>query len=156
MFGSPALFRPRTGNRQSRRCESCAIEPTLELRYGISEDAAKLLEWIEGLREKDFLGKWTPIVEEQLEKKIGIQCPWDSANLPAYLAELLSELNDHIPYELSLQPWKSYSEYKHRIRVSQKKSDEAVLIQQIHLLALKRGKTVQVERIREWISQILN
>ena len=56
-------------------------QPTLEVRYGISRDAAKLLEWIEGLRDKDYLGKWTPTVEDQLEKKIGIQCPWDSANL---------------------------------------------------------------------------
>jgi hypothetical protein len=31
----------------------------------------------------DYLGKWTPIVEEQLEKKIGIQCPWEKENLPA-------------------------------------------------------------------------
>jgi hypothetical protein len=82
-------------------------------------------------------------------------CPWDSANLPAYLTELLNELNDRTPYELTLQPWKSYSEYKHRIRVSKKKSDEAVLTPQIQLLALKRGKTVPAERIREWISRLL-
>jgi hypothetical protein len=129
--------------------------PTLEVRYGISRDAAKLLEWIEGLRDKDYLRKWTPTVEDELEKKIGIKCPWDSANLPAYLTELLSELNDRTPYELTLQPWKSYSEYKHRIRVSQKRSDEAVLIQQIQLLALKQGKTVPAERIREWLSKLL-
>jgi hypothetical protein len=43
----------------------------------------------------------------------------------------------------------------HRIRVSQKKSDEAVLIQQIQLLALKRGKTMPAERISEWFSQLL-
>jgi hypothetical protein len=100
------------------------------------------LEWIEGLREKDYLGKWTPIVEDQLEKKIGIKCPWDNANLPGYLTELLNELNDRTPYELTLQPWKCYFEYKQQIRVSQKKSDEAVLIQQIQLLALRQGKTV--------------
>jgi hypothetical protein len=128
---------------------------TLEVRYGISGDAAKLLEWIEGLRDKDYLGKWTPIVEEQLEKKIGIQCPWEKENLSAYLAELLSELNDRTPYELTLQPWKCYSEWKHRIRVSQQKSDEAVLIQQIQLLALKQGKAVPADRIREWISRLL-
>jgi len=56
---------------------------------------------------------------------------------------------------LTLQPWKSYSEHKHRIRVSQKKSEEAVLIQQIQLLALKHGKTVPTDRIQEWISRLL-
>jgi hypothetical protein len=110
-----------------------------------------LLEWIEALRDKDYLGKLTPMVEDELQKKIGIQCPWDSANLSAYLTELLSELNDRTPYELTLQPWKGYSGYKHRIRVSRKKSDEAVLIQQIQLLALKQGKTVSADRIRELI-----
>jgi hypothetical protein len=59
-------------------------------------------------------------------------------------------------HKLTLQPWKCYSEYKHRIRVSKKKSDEAVLIQQIQLLALKRGKIVPADRIREWFSQLLD
>lgn len=113
-----------------------------------------MLEWIEGLRDKDYLGKWTPVVEDELEKKIGIQCPWDDANLPAYLTELLNELNERTPYELTLQPWKCYSESRHRIRVSQKRSDEAVLIQQIQLFALKQGKVVPVERIRELISEL--
>jgi hypothetical protein len=44
----------------------------------------------------------------------------------------------------------------HRIRVSQKKSDEAVLIQQIQLLALNRGKTVPADRIRELLPQLLD
>ena len=43
----------------------------------------------------------------------------------------------------------------HRIRVSQRKSDEAVLIQQIQIPALKQGKTVPAEQIREWLSQLL-
>jgi hypothetical protein len=42
------------------------------------------------------------VVEDALEKKIGIKCPWDSANLPAYLAELLNELNERTPYEFTL------------------------------------------------------
>jgi hypothetical protein len=44
----------------------------------------------------------------------------------------------------------------HRIRVSQKKSDEAVLIRQIQLLALKHGKTVPSGWIRELFSQLLD
>ena len=46
--------------------------------------------------------------------------------------------------------------HKHRIRVSQKKSDEAILIQQIQLVALKQGKIVPADRIREWILQLLD
>jgi hypothetical protein len=44
----------------------------------------------------------------------------------------------------------------HRIRVTQKKSDEAVLIHHIQLLALNRGKTVPADRIRELLPQLLD
>jgi hypothetical protein len=47
-----------------------------------------------------------------------------------------------------------YSESKNRIRVSREKSDEAVLLQQIQLLALKHGKALPADRIREWISRL--
>ena len=42
----------------------------------------------------------------------------------------------------------------HRIRISQKKSDEAVLTQQVQILALKQGKTVPADRIRELFSPL--
>jgi len=45
---------------------------------------------------------------------------------------------------------------RHRIRVSQKKSDDAVLIQQIQLLALKLRKIMSADRIRELFSQLLD
>jgi hypothetical protein len=98
----------------------------------------------------------TPQAIREAQAVPWIKSPWDKENLPAYLVELLTELNERTPYELTLQPWKCYSEWKNRIRVSQKKSDEAVLIQQIQLLVLRKGKTVQAERIWDWISQILN
>jgi hypothetical protein len=44
-------------------------QPGLETRHGISQDAARLLEWIQGLRDKDYLAKLTPVVEDELEKK---------------------------------------------------------------------------------------
>jgi hypothetical protein len=65
--------------------------------------------------------------------------------------ELLTELNERTPYELTLQSWNCYSESKNRILVTRKKSDEA-----IQLLALRQGKIVPGDRIRECISQILN
>jgi hypothetical protein len=50
-------------------------EPTLEVRYGISWDAARLLARIEDLRDEDYPGKLTTIVGDESEKKIGIKCP---------------------------------------------------------------------------------
>jgi hypothetical protein len=66
-------------------------QPTLEARYGISRDAAKVLAWIEGLREKDYLAKLTPIVEDELRKKIGIPVSLrqrKSARLPCGIVKL--------------------------------------------------------------------
>jgi hypothetical protein len=37
--------------------EELRNQPRLEERYGISRDAAQLLEWIEGLQEKEYQGK---------------------------------------------------------------------------------------------------
>jgi hypothetical protein len=145
----------KTWESMLRALQDLRDQPSLESRYGISTDAARLLRWIEGLHDKDYLGRLTPVVEDELRKKIGIQCPWDKENLPAYLMELLSELNERTPCELTLQPWKCHSESKHRIRVSKKKSDGATFIQQIQLLALKHGKTVPADRIREFISELL-
>lgn len=130
-------------------------QPSLEERYGISQEAAKLLGWSEGLRDKDYLCKWTPVVEDELDNKIGLTCPWDKANFTAYLSELINELNEKTPYELALQPWKSYSDWKTRIRVGRKKSEESVLIQQIHFWALNRGKTLLEDQIRESIVGLL-
>ena len=55
MSGSPNWLRQKPGKRHSRRYGPA--RPTyFEVRYGISRDAAKLFEWIEGLRDKDYLG----------------------------------------------------------------------------------------------------
>jgi hypothetical protein len=70
--------------------EDLRDQPRLEVRYRISRDAARLLEWIEGLHRKDYLGKWTPVVEDELEKEIGLTCPCDKANLSAYLAIVMT------------------------------------------------------------------
>jgi hypothetical protein len=146
VFPSFPFGRHSDGDKIAKFLSEIRVHPEIRIGYDFRSETDV---WF-------ALGKWTPTVEDELEKKIGIKCPWDSANLPAYLAELLSELNDRTPYELTLQPWKCYSEYKHRIRVCQKKSDEAVLIQQIQLLALKQGKTVSADRIRGWLSQLLD
>jgi hypothetical protein len=42
----------------------------------------------------------------------------------------------------------------HWIRARHKKSDEALLVHQIQLLALKHGKKVPADRIREWLSEL--
>ena len=92
--------------------EDLRSKPTLKQRYGLNSHSAKLLEWIKGLTEKEFLQEWTPVVEDALEKEIGIKCPWNDRNFSAYIQLLIDEINDKTPYDLKIQPWKDYSDWK--------------------------------------------
>jgi hypothetical protein len=65
-------------------------QPSLHERFGLSHEAAKLLNWIEQLpNDKKLLGRLTPIVEDSNEEWIGLDCPWRDENIPAYLQLLI-------------------------------------------------------------------
>lgn len=129
--------------------------PGLAEQYGISPDAAKLLAWIQGLPAERFTGPWTPIVEEALDKWIGISCPWSEENLPAYLQMLLDEINRRTEYDLALQPWQQHGKVKSRIRVSRKQSDLDDLVKRVQWLALQRGSTLEENLAREKIENLI-
>lgn len=97
-------------------------QPSLEVRYGIGPEAAKLLHWMETLpQEKRLLGRVTPVVEDAAEKWIGIKCPWSEENTSVYLRLLIDELNDRTPYSFELVPWVECGRHKSRIIISRKK-----------------------------------
>ena len=98
-------------------------QPTLQERYGLGDEAAKLLKWIEQLPDdKKLLGRVTPIIEESVDKWIGIECPWSEENTAVYLQLLIDEINERTDYDLRLQPWREYNEVKSRIIIRQMKS----------------------------------
>lgn len=136
--------------------EDLRSKPTLKQRYGLNSHSAKLLEWIKGLPEKEFLQEWTPVVEDALEKEIGIKCPWNDRNFSAYIQLLIDEINDKTPYDLKIQPWKDYSDWKTRIRVRKKESEESKIIQQIQFYGLQQGKLLKEQRIKELLTQLLD
>lgn len=136
--------------------EDLRSQPTLQERYALNNHSAKLLEWIEGLTEEELLEEWTPVVEDALKKEIGIKCPWDDRNFSAYIQLLIDEINEKTPYDLKLQPWKDYSDWKTRIRVRKKESEESKIIQQIQLYGLQNGKLLEEQRVREFLTQLLN
>ena len=136
--------------------EDLRSKPTLKQRYGLNSHSAKLLEWIKGLTEKEFLQEWTPVVEDALEKEIGIKCPWNDRNFSAYIQLLIDEINDKTPYDLKIQPWKDYSDWKTRIRVRKKESEESKIIQQIQFYGLQQGKLLKEQRIKELLTQLLD
>lgn len=137
--------------------EDLRSQPTLQALYDLSNDSAKLLAWIESLDDEERLEEWTPIVEDAQEERIGLECPWnDDDNFPAYIQLLIDEINDKTPYDLKLQPWKDYSDWKTRIRVRKKESEESKIIQQIQLYGLQKGKLLEEQRVRELLTQLLD
>ena len=135
--------------------EELAKRPTLKERFGLSSEAAKLLEWIESLKPEDFVGKWTPIVEDEQKKRIGLDCPWDKENFSNYLQFLVEEINEKTSYDLTLQPWREHSDWKTRIRVSKKKSEEAQLVRQLQLYGLQKGKLLDEPKVREMLVKLV-
>lgn len=129
-------------------------KPTLQERYGLKTHSAKLLEWIEGLTKEELLEEWTPVVENALEKEIGIECPWDNRNFSAYIQLLIDEINDMTPYDLKIQPWKDYSDWKTRIRVREKASEESKIIQQIQLYGLQKGQIIEEKIVKELLAAL--
>ena len=91
-----------------------------------------------------------------LEKEIGIKCPWNNRNFSAYIQLLIDEINDKTPYDLKIQPWKDYSDWKTRIRVRKKESEESKIIQQIQFYGLQQGKLLKEQRIKELLTQLLD
>ena len=98
-------------------------QPTLEARYGLSTEAARLLRWVQTIQPDQMLGCFTPNIEDQRERGIGIASPWGNDNFPAYLQMLVEELNEKTHYDLRLQPWKEYSATKTRLKVATKICD---------------------------------
>jgi hypothetical protein len=135
--------------------EELAKQPTLQERFGLSSEAAKLMEWIESLKPEAFKGKWTPIVEEEQEKRIGLNCPWNKENFSSYLQLLLEEINEKTGYDLTLQPWREYSDWKTRIRVAKKKSEESQLVRQLQLYGLEKGKHLDEPKVREMLAKLI-
>lgn len=126
-----------------RALDELQKEPTLQEKFGLSPEAAKLFEWIKGLRADQFDGQWTPIIEDAREKQIGIKCPRDEANFPAYLQRIVDEINEKTSYDIGLLPWHDYSQLKTRLRIARKYSQRKQLIRQIQLYGLQSGKVAE-------------
>jgi len=129
--------------------------PGLDVQYGISVEAAKLLSWIKGLPANQFTGPWTPIVEDARERWIGISCPWSEENFPAYLQLLIEEINDRTDYNLTLQPWSQHGQRKSRIKVGRKSSELDEVIKHVQRWALDKGSVVATEQIRLQLEGLL-
>ena len=114
-------------------------QPLLEVRFGLSAEAARLLAWVKSLPTDQMLGCYTPIVEDQRERGIGIASPWGSDNFPAYVQMLADEINQKAGYDLRLQPWKEYATIKTRLKVATKTGGLDDVLGMLHQLAWTNG-----------------
>jgi hypothetical protein len=135
--------------------EEAARQPSIAEKYGLSPDAAKLLQWVEELKREEFVGSWTPVVEEEQEGKIGLSCPWGDENFPAYLQILVEEINEKTLHDLALQPWRGHSRLLSRLRVKKKETTEGRLVSLLQMYGLENGKTLTGSRLRNLLQKLL-
>ena len=131
-------------------------QPPLEERLGVSPDAAKIIAWIEALQPEELLSCYTPVVEDDCERRIGIEPPWASENFPAYLQMLVEEINEKTHYDLKVQSWKCYSQVKSRIRVAHKKTDMEDVVRRLHWIAWKRGVSLDLAATGQALERLLS
>ncbi len=131
-------------------------QPGLQERFGLTSDAAKLLEWIEKLsNDKKLLGRVTPIVEDSARKWIGIEFPWSQENAAVYLQLLIDEINERTSYDLRLLPWREYGQLKSRISIRRKPTQIDALVSQIRQISVERGNSLGEAEARSGIERLL-
>jgi hypothetical protein len=131
--------------------------PSFADRFGLSDEAAKLLHWIETLpEEKKLLGRVTPIVEDANDKFIGLKCPWGSENVGVYLQLLIDEINERTDYDLKLRPWHEWTRLKSRIVIKRKHSNtEEDLLLWLRQLCAERAKPWDEEQARAVLKSLV-
>ena len=145
--GWPAAF---------RAIQEELARPSLQERFGVSDEAARLLSWIESLpEEKKLLGQLTPVIEEAAEKWIGIKCPWSQDNFPVYLQMLIEEINGRTDYALALQPWHDYSRVRTRIRIRRRRTEAQEASESLRQLCISRGVPFDAAKADELINKLL-
>lgn len=122
--------------------------------YGISDRAARIVEWIETLHENEMEDRMTPCVEPVAKEQMGIEHLAYEQNSGALLEVLVEEINDRTPYLLRLIPWTICSRIQHRILVK-KRDPDGNLVRQIQVRALDKGialpaKVVEDALVRLW------
>jgi ankyrin repeat protein len=127
---------------------------TPEQHFGLSHDAARLLEWIESRDKKEMLGSWTPVVEPAVTREIGLLSEWPEENLAALFQMLVDEINDKTIYQLGLQPWKEQGQIRTRIKVAKRASKHESMAQTIARAAKETGIGLTDEQIEKMVLAI--
>ena len=130
--------------------------PPAAEKYGLSSDAASLLEWIADLRTDQYLGNLTPALEECLERDIGLKPEWPKENLSAYFGMLVDEINEKTDFDLKVQPWRRHSGQATRIQVRRKLHELDQIVRLIQVLGASRNQMLEPARVRAAVESLLS
>lgn len=131
--------------------------PSLAERYGISPEAASMLRWFMGLRAKEWENAMTPMVEEHLEKRIGLARDYSKENFGARLTLLAEELTDKTEWRVRVQPWQGgWHGQGHRLVVRRKETDMERVVREVQVLGLRSGKFLPQDRVQQSLLSLLD
>jgi hypothetical protein len=124
--------------------------------YGLSGNAAKILEWIWSLHDHEMEMDMTPPVEPAARERIGMERLGSDPNSRAVLELMIEEINERTPYLLRLIPWKDYARDYHRILVRKKSNREDDLVREIQILGIEKGVCVEAADARAALEGLWN
>jgi len=150
-----ALLPRTTWAEALKSIEDEAKGPTLEQLYGISTDAARLLDWLQHLSVKRLQSGWSPSVEDSNTREIGLQPIGGSDSFPFYLRILSDEINERTPFVLTAFFWSEYSRQKTRLKLTPKPSDLETVVRQIQWLGLKQGRVLDGAVVQAQVTKLL-
>lgn len=130
--------------------------PPLTERYGISPEAAALMKWFTTLRQKEWLGKLTPPLEDNLKTRIGIASCFGEKNLAVYFSMLAEELSEQTEWKVTVYPWgDGWSSTKHRLLVKRKPTAFQDVVRHVQVLGVERGKLLAKGKIEAVLQSLL-
>lgn len=117
--------------------------------YGLSADAAKLLNWIWDLHDSEIHMGMTPCVESASRDRIGIKDLQYHQNSETTLQLLIDEINEKTSNQLRLMPWSHYSSKEHRVLIRQKDDLDAQITRMIQIRGLEKNVALSEAQIGE-------
>lgn len=121
--------------------------------YGLSDRAARIVEWIWNLHDHEVAQGLTPCVEDAASEQMGIEGLEYEQNSGTLLEVLIDEINEKAPLRLRLLPWSSYARKHHRILVKEVDPD-ADLVRRIQMHGAGKGVSLSAQEVENMLSQL--
>jgi hypothetical protein len=116
-----------------------------------------VVKWFTTLRQKEWLGNLTSIIEEQWEKRVGISNEWEDENLRAYLTMLAEEISEKTESRVGVHPWNGgWHGSGHRLMVKRKPTEFEDVVRRIQVLGFGLGKLVDHEAVKSALNALLD